>query len=214
MKIVISRQMRQALLISLLWHLFCISFVSIIFTPKGFKRNKYFSVYFLGSILNGGVSFPESQQALHNDSVKLPSEADIQIGIAPFNEGSDISFSEQKKIVDPDSIIDLDYLEKEAPALTNLGPLKRLDHKREIIFRPEFPKYPEWVQQDFRASFIVFNVYISAEGLVEQLICLQASGNPEIDVTLARYIERWRFAPASSQQGEWQKVKIDLQANG
>lgn len=214
MRMFISQDLRQALLISLIWHLFCISFVSVGLTPTGLQPKQHFLVSHLGSILKEPFLSESVETSAKTELVKLPVEAQLATDENYFKGWPDVSVQEEKAVIHPDSFVGVDGFKKVKPVFADLPKARPGQKEREVIFRPEFPQYPEWVQQDFRASFIVFNVYVSAEGLVEELICLQASGNPEIDATLARYIERWRFAPVSSQQGEWQKVKIDLQTNG
>lgn len=139
---------------------------------------------------------------------EFPPEADIhQQGL--FEGSPDIFCSVQRKIFNPDSFIDVD-LQKEAPPFNASSVSERFSGQREIIFQPPLPEYPEWRQEEFLTSFAIFKIYISSQGLVEQLVCVQASGNPEIDASLARYIGRWRFAPAPGEKGQWQTARIDL----
>ncbi len=301
---VISRQLRIALLISFLWHLFCMSFVSIVFLPGAFKPRHYSSVYFLGSILGSPVSarppaLLESGRAglpvdkrgagearrmprlYKGDFVKLPPELDARMDITPFSERQRTSLPAQRKVLNPDDFIDVDVLLRQgfplrsssfggqveglSPEAQALGDVSKEDissfesfasakrpkaqrdssllqnrpspsrdssllqnrpspsrsggrsggrsEGRQIIFQPAFLNYPEVaIQQELKGDWAIFKIYISADGLVEQLICIQVSGNPEIDAALARYIERWRFAPVAGLQGQWQTVKISLDA--
>jgi TonB family protein len=205
----ISRQLRMALLISFLWHLICVSFVSIVFLPGGYKLRKYSSVHFLGSILRSPITIEQFSDANWGDYVLVPSEVDIQKE-NHFNESPNISLPAEKKILSPDSFIDVDVHRETLPSRLSFVSKEASQPERKIVFQPSSPHYPEWVQQEFRGSFAKFTIYISSCGLVEQLICVQASGNPEIDTALARYIEKWRFAPVAGLEGQWQTVKIDI----
>lgn len=222
----INRQLRIALLISFLWHLFCLSSVSIIFLPVGLKQKQYCSVYFLGSILRGPISFGQIHYDNKKHFVELPLEAVDQMK-GHFSGRPYTSLPLERGFLNPEGIIEVDaHLRQGPPSLFEQrrispvasakedysGPsLKNSSQQREIIFQPSFPEYPEWIgSQEFRASPVIFKIYISGDGLVQEIINVQASGDPEIDVILARYIKRWRFAPAFSLQGQWQTVRLSL----
>lgn len=200
----------MALLISFLWHLICASFVSVVFLPSGFKLRQYSSVYFLGSILRSPISIGQLSDVNKGKFIELPPEVDFLKSLNHFSESPYVSLPAEKKALDPNGFIDVDVSEEAMPSLVSLISKGTSHPERKVVSRPAFPQHPEWVQQEFRGSFASFNVYISADGLVEQLICVQASGNPEIDAGLARYIEKWRFAPVWGLEGQWQTVKISL----
>lgn len=210
---VISRQLRIALLISFLWHLFCMSFVSIVFLPGAFKPRQYSSVYFLGSILRNPVSARHVPRLYKGDFVKLPPELDTRMEITPFSERQRTFLPAQRKVLNPDDFIDVDVSKEGIPYRPSPSRSAGPGGGRQIIFQPAFLNYPEVaIQQELKGDWAIFKIYISADGLVEQLICIQVSGSPEIDAALARYIERWRFAPVAGLQGQWQTVKISLDA--
>lgn len=207
----INRQMRSSLLVSFLWHLFCMSFVSIVFLPGGFKPRQCSSVYFLGSILRSPVSARHIPRAYKGDFVKLPPELDTRMDISPFSERQRTSLPAQRKVLNPDDFIDVDVSRENISSLPSPSRSAGPGEGRQIIFQPAFLNYPEVaMQQELKGDWAVFKIYISADGLVEQLICIQVSGSPEIDAALTRYIERWRFAPVAGLQGQWQTVKINL----
>jgi len=201
------------------------SFVSIVFLPGGFKPRQYSSVYFLGSILRSPVSarLPVDKRGAgearrmsrlyKGDFVKLPPELDVRMDMTPFGERQRTSLPAQRKVLNPDDFIDVDVSKEGIPSFESFASAKSPRAQRQIIFQPAFLNYPEVaMQQEVKGDWAIFKIYISADGLVEQLICMQVSGRPEIDAALARYIERWRFAPVAGLQGQWQTVKISLDA--
>jgi hypothetical protein len=197
----VSRELKIFLLVSFLWHLFWMSVISIVFLPKGLTPKQYSPICFLGSILRDPVF--RAQHTGKGDLVQLPSEARLCSSV------SEPSLPVEREILNPEDFIEVD-IHRKAASMPLAGSAKRPDGRRQTIFQPPFPNYPEWVGQKFRGDYAVFKMYISAGGLVEQTINVQGSGDPEVDAVLARYIGRWRFAPVSQPSGEWQTVKINL----
>ena len=205
---IISRQLRIALLISFLWHLFWFFSVSIVFLPRGFKLKQYSSVCFLGSILRDSITFGQMLPLEKRQLVELPSEADISTR-DPFSAGQYASLPLEKKTLSPESFIDVDIPEKIVPSLTSFVSIEATPSQREVIFQPVIPGYPEWASgQGFKENPTVFKINISPDGLVQEIVNIRVSGNPEIDAALARYIRRWRFAPAFNQQTHWQIINL------
>lgn len=202
---IISRELRITLLISFLAHLLGMCLISIVFLPHGFALRGWSSVSFVGSILREPVSMQAKAQVKERDLVEFPPEAEIN-----HFEQKELAFlPTEKKALNPDSFIDVDS----EPQNINLAFSRDYTGKkeREIIFQPPFVKYPEVaIQDEVKGDCAVFNVYISTSGLVEQVVNMQTSSSPEIDTALARYIEKWRFAPAPESQGQWQTIKIAL----
>ncbi|UCB57511.1 MAG: TonB family protein [Candidatus Omnitrophota bacterium] len=201
---IIGRELRIALLISFLAHLLGMCLISIVFLPHGFILRGWSSVSFVGSILKGSVSVQAKAQAEGGDLVEFPPEAKIN-----HFEQELVALPTERKMLNPDNFIDVDS----EPQNIHFAFSRDYTGKkeREIIFQPPFVKYPEVaIQDEVKGDYAVFNVYISSNGLVEQVVNMQASSNPEIDVALIRYIEKWRFVPAPESQGQWQTIKIAL----
>lgn len=207
----ISKQLRVALIISFFWHLFWISSICIIFLPNSLPKRQFPLVNFIGSVLRNNIA---DNQSLTRPAalVSLPAEADIhRQGF--FKISPDVFLQLEKKYFRSSRFIDVDKSERKKAIFKNVSsssPVKTKD--REILFRPAFHQYPEWNTQQISRNDIVFKIYISAEGLVQQVINLRTCGNPEIDAALARYIRRWRFAPDADQRAQWQKIKLSLEA--
>lgn len=202
---IISRQLCIALLISFLWHLFWMFSVSIVFLPGGFRVRQYSYVDFLGSILR--IPAPLSHK---RELAEVPAEIDMQ-GPAPFSERPYISLPLERKIFNPDTFVDVDTRQVKAFSVEDLVPPQKAAAGREVIFQPPIREYPEWAgSRQFWASSLIFKIYISADGLVQEITNVQGSGNPEIDTALARYVRKWRFAPAFDSGGQWQIIEVDV----
>jgi TonB family protein len=205
---VITRQLRIALLISILLHLFWASFISIVFLPHNFARRQYSCVNFLGSILPNSIS--SSRPVYKKHFIELPSEIDIQKQDF-FYEMSDVSLPVGKEDFNPDSFVDVNLEEKKGPHALSFVSTKDALPEREIIFKPPFPEYPEVaMQQELRVRFVTFKICILNDGLVQEALCIHSCGNPEIDAALARYLRKWHFAPSFSLKKQIQTIKIDL----
>lgn len=205
----ISRQLKTTLLFSLSWHLFWISFVSIVFLPPKFQKRQHARVNFVGSILKKPIAIAQLPAAKTKHLAQLPAEAYIH-NQSRFNEDLSAPLTAEREPFNPDNLIDVDSAQEAAFSADSFVVEDTVDAQRELIFKPPLLKYPEWMEQGSRGSRVIFKIYICTDGLVEQSICLQASGSPEMDAALARYISRWRFAPVAAAEGQWQTVTIDL----
>ena len=121
--------------------------------------------------------------------------------------------AQEKESIDPEDFINLDVFLKDTTPFDGSVSVKKFPEMRGVVFQPPFPQYPEWDELKLKSNRVIFKIYISPEGLVEEIISMQASGDPEIDAALARYVRRWRFAPVLNQQGQWQNVKLNLNSN-
>lgn len=205
----INRQLKISLLISFCWHLFCLSFFSIAFLSRGYKPNRYPTISFSGSILRGPLFIQQRPPA--KKIVELPLPHDLDQPLSRFSQSPDALFLPEKKHIRPNNLIDIDALEKPS-AIFSSPTSEQVSAQREVIFQPPFPHFPEWMgTQKEWPDFAVFEVYISADGLVEQPVCVQGSGNPEIDARLTRYINRWRFTPLEEPESQRETLKVSLE---
>ena len=174
----------------------------------------YLSIPFLGSILRNSVSIRQAPQAQKKHFVGLPSEVDIQKQ-SLFYERPHISLPIEREALNPDGFIDIDAHGEERTFAASFVSINETLLQREIIFQPPIPEYPEdaTTQQELKTSFVIFKIYVSDDGLVEEAINVCSCGNPEIDAALARYIRRWRFAPVAGRKRQIQTIKIDLDLN-
>lgn len=204
---VVSKHLRIAFLISFIWHIFWMSSVSVIFVQTGIKPEQHAAVNFLGSILFSVKEIPSKPERF----VQLPVEAIVQKK-SPFGDAPSRSLLDEKVAFNPDSIINVDDSIEQKLFAEHIAIAKDISDKQEIIFKPKLAKYPEWKHQQFLGNPVVFKVYVSTEGLVQEVTNLQSSGHPEIDTVLARYLKQWRFAPKGlKNNGQWQTIKLNLE---
>ncbi len=197
----LSKQLRIALLMSFLWHVVLLCIFSLVFSKGNFRFNLQPEVVFLGSILRRHLMADVS-------NVALPKGAELK-SPSRFKDRAQVKYTSEKGIIDVERFIDVDFARGEfAKSFASLK--SSSTSLREIIFKPDFSGYPEWEQEESTFAAVEFKIFISSEGMVEQVVAMRASGNPEIDAALARYIRRWRFAPAVEAKGEWQRVTLNL----
>jgi len=156
--------------------------------------------------LNDRVSLTDPRKGV----VELPAEADIQA--KSYFRGRPYTLLQfKKKALAADTFIDVDAPEKKMPFFGRSPVLtQEQGPKRQILFRPPFPEYPEWQHYQLKGNYAVFEVCVLGDGLAGQVINVKTCGNPEIDAVLARYLRKWRFAPSSEQKEQWQRIKLTL----
>jgi len=159
--------------------------------------------------LNNRFSLRDPQKGF----IELPAEADIKAK-SYFNERPYTLLHFEKKALAADAFIDVDAPKEKMPFFGQ-GPVLTQERglKRQILFRPSFPEYPEWQYYQLKGNYAVFEVCVLGDGLVGQVINVTTCGNPEIDAVLGRYLRKWRFAPSSNQKEQWQKIKLALEIN-
>lgn len=196
----LNTQLKIALMVSLFWHLVILCTFSLVFSSTDFRFNLQSDVMFLGSIL---------QSSLIDDAatIALPEGSELS-NESRFNERAFIKHASEKGRIDAERFIDVDFTAHEYAQ--SFAALENGASLREIIFKPNFLGYPEWEQEEIVPGAVEFKIFISSEGIVEQVLATRVSGNPEIDAAFSRYIRRWRFAPAAETNGEWQRVTLSL----
>lgn len=206
----ISRRFQICLLFSLIGHSLCFCLVTIIFPPAGFKNNRCPAVNFLGPILPPEQKIT-AQTPLKSFAKKLDKECIVSLPgfIAPLllpieqtvSNPANIIGAIEKDIAGGDSFKKLSVHTTEA--VPNLL-------QREIIFQPPFPKYYALNEPLSPKNAAIFKINVSPDGTIEKITSMKLSGNPEMDTILARYIKKWRFAPAWTQGSRQQIVKINI----
>lgn len=181
--------------------------VSVVLLPKGFKLNIQPVIVFLGPILRDAPVASEGAVTSKKDFVILPAAAEL-LQQSNFINMPPLLNAGNKETLDAENYIDPDTLQ--APTFTQFVAGNTPTDVRELIFRPPFPAYPEWEQQHFKTGNVRLKAFVSSEGLVEEVVVTQASGNPEVDAALARYVRKWRFAPSGDAQGQWQRLTLRL----
>jgi TonB family protein len=226
-----NRAFNIAFLISLTWHLLCISTVNIIILPGRYRARELSSVSFLGPILgktaleiilvNKPVAVTTRYQ--HNLRYTHSFERDkplmrYEIDDAARNRVNTHTEEEMSKI--GEGVLRKD---KEIPNLPKkasehavhlenseefLGPLA----EREVIYRPKKPTIPSWITAS--APYVLeLEFSVSPQGEIKEIIPVVSSGSTEVDLLGIRYLKRWKFAPLTQGLQQDQRGRIKLTFN-
>jgi len=210
----------RALIISFLWHLFCIFAVTIIIVPVGVKARRLSDVSFLGSILDKesfkrelGVSpshghrfdnemFQLQKESLPEKSSRIKIEKDYFLDKDSGRESADYIIGMEK--AHPKVIDEASYREYAEQAVS-----------RTILFKPPIPDYKaalsETQEGDLSTSYRVrVKVFISPDGTVKKADTLQTSGSPEIDLIATRYVKKWKFIALNPDRPQEDSEEIVL----
>ena len=216
-----NRVFNIAFLISLTWHFTCMATVNIVVLPGKYKIRDMSSVSFLGPILektaldiimaNKPVAVTTSYQRdlryMHSvgrkDELRLEENSNRPMTIQGDDIGKALSRlpRKDKKVLDfarRTAVSDIYTVEPEKVSGNIL--------ERELIYRPEKPKLPSWIEGN--AFNLELEFFISAQGEVREVIPVAASGSTEVDLIGIRYLKAWRFAPLSKAKGGEEKGRI------
>ena len=117
-----SKRLGICLLLSLLWHLFCLSFFSISFFDPGYDVNKQARVSFFGSILNSPILAVQLEGESSVVISQLPDEAEIKLAGITAAATSSLLFD--KLPLDPEQFIELDLAQQRQVAVKDFtGPI-------------------------------------------------------------------------------------------
>ena len=222
-----NRAFNIAFLISLAWHLFCMSAVNVIVLPGKYQTRDLTSVSFLGPILGKTVLeimlankpvavTPRYQHGLkykHSFEKRLPlkdeTTDEVKGHIAVYGEDNigkiyTAAFRKNKEIpnITKRTKRRENYFQLENGIVASTA-------KREVIYKPGRPRLPSWITP--RTPFTMeLEFYVSVQGEVEEVIPVVSSGNPEVDLLAIRYLKGWKFAPLTqtSSQDEVRRMKF------
>ena len=217
-------------LISLVWHLFCMSFINIVVLPGRYKTRELTSVSFLGPILERTaleimlINKPVGVTTRYQYSSKSPYSLDRKEKLPLENETKD----EAKKYISthsednmgkvPGTILQSD---KEVPnpsitketrakdAYKGLNEISGPVAAREVIFKPSKPELPSWITAGVPFT-LELEFSVSTQGEIKKIVPVVSSGNPEVDLLGIRYLKGWKFAPLTHglQRDESGRIKF------
>lgn len=201
----LNKELQVALVFSFLWHAFLFSAVSLVFLPESLPLNQHPAVAFLGSILRDPLV--RGPRAERGSLLEMPLGLDT--AKSSFLGRPVATPQVDKEALSPDDFVgDVDRQKEQVAQSFRQAPGEYSG--REVIFQPSFQIYPEWQQRQPEAGSVVLRILVSPEGLVEEVVNVRSSGDPDIDAALARYVRRWHFAPLVEQKVQWQTVTIRL----
>lgn len=212
-----NRGFNAAFVLSLAWHLLCMGAVNIVILPGNYQARDMTSVSFLGPILektaleiilaNKPVAVTTSYRRGLRYNHALSEKATL-----PMGNKREMPISTDADNIDR-ALNRLPRKDKEIPNFAKktvatsgysggLGEISGNISDRELIYRPEKPELPAWVSGDLSFS-MELEFIVSAQGEVEEVIPVAASGSPEVDLLGIRYLKSWRFAPlAKGAEGQ------------
>ena len=221
-----GKELGIALFVSALWHLACISSVTIVSLPPRVKFPRFSQISFVGSILNepdfeirlsqlpftrrpNEVIQPFLQRSGRLVSAPLTTPGfwmvpggNIASAAETFRLSEDLFLAQRADpLFSPEHLA----LPQEKEALVLEGPA----HQRVLYYRPDRPPLPRWVDLKKVKTDLRFKFWITPDGKTESIETVVSSGDPEVDLIGVRYLRRWRFNP--KQEGrEWGVVSFSL----
>jgi len=226
-----DRVFNISFLVSVFWHLFWISIVTIISVPTGASLADYSKVSFLGPILEKTAfelmleESPLRAETIYMKPVIPQYTFDVDIAKADtgfFKPASEMSEpvmfrSSFLDIIDEDKTT-LPYFYKEVYSVSLKKDVARspLGH-RAVAFKPDrLPKIPIWIAQDKESFKIELEFAVSATGAVERVTPVVSSGHPKIDMIGMNYLKGWRFAPLKDSEEKLDqtgRIEIELRVD-
>lgn len=215
-----NRIFNTAFLISLTWHLICMFAVNIVVLPGKYRMRDLTKVSFLGPILektaleiilaNKPVAITTSYQRdlryRHSIDTKqsqplgnnLKGHLDAR---AEDNMAAILGRTPDRDKETPDVVMKASGREVYFKTSGDIsGPVSH----REVIYKPEKPKLPAWV--DARSPFTLeLEFIVLPQGDVKGIAPVVSSGNPDIDLIGMRYLNSWKFVPLAQESSEEQK---------
>ncbi len=205
----------KALLISFLWHIFCLFAVVIVVAPITVKEGKFSKINFIGAILDeDAFGYYKAKSGFDRNHKK-----DI-LGKLTGKDAAGVSFSEERlsrakltpyldkpysntitEIIKEKKTLPLEAsLLIEKLGLIHSPKVKSEAANRQILFKPSTPVVNRAFQIGKAPSKgekfqIKLKFLVSPEGKVVFIEKMKSCGYPDIDLIAIRYMKKWQFAP-------------------
>jgi len=224
-----NRVFNIAFLFSLTWHVVCVSAVNVVILPGKYKARDLTSVSFLGPILEETaleimlVNKPVAIMTKYRHALKY-THAIAERRESPLSKdrGDEVNIHEAAATEDRmrSALAMSIRTAKETPGVIRkrgrrYAPVKPSGSisgslaGREVIFRPKQPELPSWI--DASSPYVLeFELSVSAQGEVSEVVPVVSSGNPEVDLLGIRYMKGWKFVPLAHGTGAGQNGRIKL----
>ncbi|MEA3488952.1 MAG: hypothetical protein U9R44_01230 [Candidatus Omnitrophota bacterium] len=229
--IMISRNLRIALLVSLGAHVLAMSAVTII-TPDDVERMRPYSrIDFLGPILRKTAfdimleSVHPAAKTTYSYAIYGPQSGYLKVVASkresglrefpPYLENNMdalvFDFLRGSKVV-PD--IFPGFKEDGLPLSKWNDVLTEEEGERKVIYRPEPPYIMRGLYGDNITFRVRVTVLIGADGKVRKTEPLTTTGYPQIDLLVSKYVKGWIFEPKKGPAAgdEWRDVVVVLTA--
>ncbi len=210
----------KALLISFLWHMFCLFTVVIVVTPVTAGKGKFSKINFIGAILDKDTfgyykqkrGFSRRDEKYIVRKLSEENNAAIPFGerrsrLAGLESNIDRPYTNSiTEIIKERKVLPLDIpLPIEKMSLAYSPEVKSEAAGRQILFKPT----PPTISRTFQVgktplkgeSFeIKLRFLVSPQGKVIFIEKMKSCGYPDIDLIAVRYIKKWQFAPLSPEK--------------
>lgn len=210
-RIIMTGALRNALILSLSWHILCAGIFSPTFGP-GLDRLHFPEILFLGSILDSDDLRPYQRQDKSIQPSLNPriSQFNLKASVLKDRNGTNLfSLIKYKR-----PLFNLNY-DKEAKIIalrqSDYDILEGTRRASSLVFYPRLPYSFLIYFKDRQRAHIEFSFYISEKGVVTFVDRKITSGNLEVDLLASRYISRHlNLIKGQFPLNSWQTVKIDL----
>jgi len=222
-----NRIFKIAFLVSLAWHLFCMSFFKIVVLPGRYHTRDLTKVSFLGPILEKTaleimlVGKPTAVSTSYHHNLKYghrtvtPQVKNDSLEVEPENPGmstepdSNFDFLKRGVLESVKEVPRMAMGREEDGALSACAGEDPDTGEREIIYKGEKPKLPSWIDSS-SAFYMELEFVVNEQGDVQEIAPKISSGNPEVDLIGIRYLKSWRFAPSSAILGREDRRSVKL----
>ncbi|UCH12846.1 MAG: energy transducer TonB [Candidatus Omnitrophota bacterium] len=210
----------KALLISFLWHMFCLFAVIIVISPVSAGKEKFSKINFIGAILDKDTfGYYKQKKGFSYADEKHPVKklSEENNAATPFAEGR-LRFAKSGPYIDrpyANSITEIIKERKVSPPDAPL-PIEKISSAyssevkseaagRQVLFKPTPPTISRTFQvgkTPFKGeSFeIKLRFLVSPQGKVVFIEKMKSCGYPDVDLIAVRYIKKWQFAPLSPEK--------------
>jgi len=208
----------KALFLSVLWHFFWISSITVVNFPDKVHYPRFADISFMGTLLDEPSFEVHVTQGSTTRSAPVFFQKRItQFSVRQFPREHFLKTSlpsTEELWGEPGEFFGL---KKKNPSL--LGPREtsskdKTPHlegpaaERVLYYQPEMPPLPKWVDASEIDSDLKVRFWISPRGEVVNVEKLISSGNATLDLIGMRYLRGWRFNLKSTNEVEWGMVTL------
>ncbi|MFH1858052.1 MAG: TonB family protein, partial [Candidatus Omnitrophota bacterium] len=209
----------KAVFLSVLWHLFWLSSISIVNVPVEVQYPRFADISFFGALWDEpNFEVHVAQRPISRSYPAIPQERISRFPFQEFPEGKaalfKVALPYSRKWGAPGEFLGLrkknpapapeehELLKKESPVLK--GPLG----SRILYYQPPLPEIPRWIDPQEAGSSLELRFWVSPEGKVIGIEKITSSGDPTLDAIGMRYLRRWQFNPKTADGEEWGETII------